>query len=48
MRNATENARELIDSLTLVMNKARQWNITREMLDIAGGAESLRQTLAAK
>ncbi len=48
MRNATENARELIDSLTLVMNKARQWNITREMLDIVGGAESLRQTLAAK
>jgi F-type H+-transporting ATPase subunit gamma len=48
MRNATENAHELIDSLTLVMNKARQWNITREMLDIVGGAESLRQTLAAK
>lgn len=48
MRNATENARELIDSLTLAMNKARQWNITREMLDIVGGAESLRQTLAAK
>jgi len=43
MRNATENARELIDGLSLVYNKARQWNITKEMLDIAGGAEALRQ-----
>jgi F-type H+-transporting ATPase subunit gamma len=48
MRAATDNARELIDGLTLVMNKTRQWNITKEMLDIVGGAESLRQTLAAK
>ncbi len=45
MRNATENARELIDGLSLVYNKARQWNITKEMLDIAGGAEALRQAL---
>jgi F-type H+-transporting ATPase subunit gamma len=48
MRAATDNARELIDSYTLAMNKARQWNITREMLDIVGGAEALRQTLEAK
>ncbi len=48
MRNATDNARELIGDLTLVMNKARQASITKEMLDIAGGAEALRQTLAAK
>lgn len=48
MRNATENARELIDSLSLAYNKARQWNITKEILDIVGGAESLRQTFAAK
>lgn len=48
MRNATANARELIDSLTLVMNKARQANITKEMLDIVGGAEALRATLKAK
>jgi F-type H+-transporting ATPase subunit gamma len=48
MRNATNNARELIDSLTLVMNKARQANITKEMLDIVGGAEALRATLKAK
>lgn len=48
MRNATENARELIDSLSLAYNKARQWNITKEILDIVGGAEALRQTLATK
>jgi F-type H+-transporting ATPase subunit gamma len=48
MRNATENAHELIDGLTLVMNKARQSSITKEMLDIAGGAEALKQSLAAK
>ncbi len=48
MRNATENARELIDGLSLVYNKARQWNITKEMLDIAGGAEALRQALCGK
>ncbi|MBI5303821.1 MAG: ATP synthase F1 subunit gamma [Chloroflexi bacterium] len=48
MRNATANARDLIDSLTLAMNKARQANITREMLDIVGGAEALRATLKAK
>ncbi len=48
MRNATANARDLIDALTLAMNKARQANITREMLDIVGGAEALRATLKAK
>ncbi len=46
MRNATDSARELIDGLTLEMNKARQANITKEMLDIVGGAEALRHTLA--
>jgi F-type H+-transporting ATPase subunit gamma len=48
MRSATENARELIGDLTLAMNKARQAGITKEMLDISGGAEALRQALAAK
>ncbi len=48
MRSATDSARELIDDLTLAMNKARQSSITKEMLDIAGGAEALRQSLAAK
>lgn len=45
MRNATENAHELIDSLTLLRNKVRQTAITKEMLDIVGGAEALRQVL---
>lgn len=48
MRNATDNAHELIDDLTLAMNKARQASITKEMLDIAGGAEAQRQAQAAK
>lgn len=41
MRNATENANELVGDLTLTYNKARQEAITNEMLDIAGGAEAL-------
>jgi F-type H+-transporting ATPase subunit gamma len=41
MQNATENANELLDDLTLTFNRARQESITREMLDIAGGAEAL-------
>ena len=40
MRNATENAQELIDDLTLTYNKVRQANITREMVEIATGASS--------
>ena len=48
MRNATDNANELIDSLTLLRNKVRQTSITKEMLDIAGGAEALRQSLAGR
>jgi F-type H+-transporting ATPase subunit gamma len=42
MRNATENAEELIGSLTLSYNKARQAAITKELLDIVGGAEALK------
>ena len=41
MRNATDNASELIQDLTLMYNKARQESITRELLDITGGAEAL-------
>jgi len=37
MRNATDNANEMIDDLTLTYNKARQELITKELLDIAGG-----------
>ncbi len=41
MNNATDNAGELIDILTLERNKARQTSITNEILDIVGGAEAL-------
>ena len=41
MRNATDAAADLIDSLTLATNKARQSRITKEMLEIASGAEAL-------
>ena len=40
MKNATENAEELIDDLTLSYNKVRQSNITREMIEIASGANA--------
>jgi F-type H+-transporting ATPase subunit gamma len=40
MKNATENAEELIDDLTLSYNKVRQANITREMIEIASGAQA--------
>jgi F-type H+-transporting ATPase subunit gamma len=42
MRNATENANELIQDLTLMYNKARQESITTELLDISGGAAALK------
>jgi F-type H+-transporting ATPase subunit gamma len=45
MRNASDNASELADDLTLVYNKARQAAITNEILDIVGGAEALQGTL---
>jgi F-type H+-transporting ATPase subunit gamma len=41
MRNAHESATDLITHLTLRYNKARQEAITKELLDIAGGAEAL-------
>ncbi len=40
MKNATENAEELIEDLTLSYNKVRQSNITREMIEIASGANA--------
>jgi F-type H+-transporting ATPase subunit gamma len=43
MRNATDNALELVDELQLQYNKVRQQSITNDMLDIAGGAEALAQ-----
>ncbi len=42
MGAATSNAGEMIDTLTLQYNKARQAAITKELLDIVGGAEALR------
>jgi F-type H+-transporting ATPase subunit gamma len=41
MRNASKNAGDLIDSLTLSMNRARQAEITQEILEVVGGAEAL-------
>jgi F-type H+-transporting ATPase subunit gamma len=44
MRNATDNAEDLISSLTLDYNKARQLAITSDLLDIVGGAEALAKS----
>jgi F-type H+-transporting ATPase subunit gamma len=41
MRNASKNAAELIDSLTLRMNRARQAEITQEILEVVAGADAL-------
>jgi F-type H+-transporting ATPase subunit gamma len=41
MRNASKNAAELIDNLTLQMNRARQAEITQEILEVVAGAEAL-------
>ncbi|MBI4124455.1 MAG: ATP synthase F1 subunit gamma [Deltaproteobacteria bacterium] len=42
MDNATKNASDMIGYLTLVFNRARQAAITKELMDIVGGAEALR------
>ncbi len=41
MRNATDNANEMVEDLTLVMNKVRQESITAELLDIVGGVSAV-------
>jgi F-type H+-transporting ATPase subunit gamma len=41
MRNATENAKEMISDLTLAYNKLRQANITREIIEVSSGAAAL-------
>lgn len=46
MRNATDNANELVGLLQLEYNKARQQAITNDLLDVAGGAEALTKILA--
>src|SRR6267143_188509 len=47
MEAATKNAKEMIGVLTIQYNKARQERITKELLDIVGGAEALRQSVEA-
>lgn len=42
MKNATDNATELVDDLTLAMNKARQGAITQELSEISGGVEAMK------
>jgi F-type H+-transporting ATPase subunit gamma len=42
MENATKNATEMIDRLTLQYNRARQASITKELMEIVGGAEALK------
>ena len=42
MDNASNNCKDMITQLTLVMNKARQAGITKELMDIVGGAEALK------
>jgi F-type H+-transporting ATPase subunit gamma len=42
MENATKNAGEMISRLTLSYNRARQASITKELLEIIGGAEALK------
>ena len=42
MDNATNNARDMIDRLTLIYNKARQASITKELIEIVSGAEALK------
>jgi F-type H+-transporting ATPase subunit gamma len=44
MKSATDNAEDLLSTLTRFFNKARQQSITREIADIVGGAEALRRT----
>ena len=41
MRNASENAGEVIEDLTLEMNRARQAEITQEIMEVVAGAEAL-------
>ena len=41
MRSAAENAEEMMDDLTLEMNRARQAEITQEILEVVAGAEAL-------
>ena len=48
MKSATDNAMEVIDSLTLSFNRARQAPITQEITEIVGGAAAVRIVLKAE
>ena len=41
LNTATDNANEMVEDLTLVMNKVRQESITAELLDIVGGVAAV-------
>lgn len=43
MKNASDNAEDLVDDLTLAMNKARQSAITQELAEISGGVEAMNE-----
>ena len=43
MKNATDNASDIVDDLTLAMNKVRQGAITQELAEISGGVEALKE-----
>jgi F-type H+-transporting ATPase subunit gamma len=43
MKNASDNAEDLVDDLTLAMNKARQGAITQELAEISGGVEAMNE-----
>lgn len=43
MKNATDNASELVDDMTIALNSARQAAITQELAEITGGAEAIQQ-----
>ncbi len=43
MDNATNNCKDMVRNLTLIYNKARQASITKELMDIVGGAEALKK-----
>jgi F-type H+-transporting ATPase subunit gamma len=43
MRNASQNAKDLVSDLTLFYNRARQATITREVSEISAGAEALKK-----
>jgi len=43
MENATKNCSEMIDKITLLANKVRQASITKELMDVVGGVEALKE-----